>query len=80
VDPGIELGGRQLDRQLLALWLNVPNGAYALGQLVDTTGNGIPDSTILQVLEAAEALRNDPARTAGEVEAMKDLLETLNAH
>jgi murein DD-endopeptidase MepM/ murein hydrolase activator NlpD len=68
-----------LDRQLLALWLNVANGAYALAQLVDTTGNGMADTTILQVLEAAEALRNDPARTAAEVEGMKDLLEALNA-
>lgn len=66
------------DRQLLAAWLNFANGALALDQLVDTTGNGAADTAFHDVLMQAEALRNNPARTAAEVELMKDTLERIN--
>jgi hypothetical protein len=67
------------DRQLLAAWLNFANGAYALDQQVDTTGDGVPDTAFTDVLLQAEALRSNPARTAAEVETMKDVLERINA-
>jgi murein DD-endopeptidase MepM/ murein hydrolase activator NlpD len=66
------------DSQLLALWLNFANGAYALDQLVDTNDDGVPDSFFSNVLVAAENLRTNPARTAADVLARKDLLESLN--
>jgi murein DD-endopeptidase MepM/ murein hydrolase activator NlpD len=66
------------DRQLLAAWLNFSNGAYRLNQMVDTTGNGVPDTFYHDVMLQAETLRTDPARIRSEVLAMKDLLERLN--
>jgi hypothetical protein len=66
------------DVQLLAAWLNFANGAYALGQPVDTSGDGSPDTAFHQVLLAAETLRTDPNRARADVLAMKDVLERLN--
>jgi hypothetical protein len=66
------------DRQLLALWLNFANGAYALDQMVDTTGDGVPDTAFLDLMMEAEDLRADLNRTAADVLAMKDVLERLN--
>lgn len=67
-----------LDRQILTAWLNFANGAFALGQLVDSTGDGVPDTAFLELMEDAEALRADPARTRAALLAMKDVLERLN--
>jgi murein DD-endopeptidase MepM/ murein hydrolase activator NlpD len=66
------------DRQLLALWLNFANGAYALDDMVDGSGDGVPDMTLLDLLVAAEELRTDPNRARAAVLAMKDALEALN--
>jgi hypothetical protein len=67
-----------LDRQILASWLNFANGAFGLGQLVDASGDGVADTPWLDVMEDAEALRTDPARTRAALLAMKDVLERLN--
>jgi murein DD-endopeptidase MepM/ murein hydrolase activator NlpD/Fe-S-cluster formation regulator IscX/YfhJ len=67
-----------LDRQILTSWLNFASGASALDDLVDTTGDGVPDTAFHDVMMDAEDLRTDPGRTAEEVLAMKDALERLN--
>lgn len=67
-----------LDRQILTAWLNFANGWFALDSLVDTTGDGLGDTAFLDLMEAAEELRADPARTAADLLAMKDVLEAMN--
>lgn len=65
------------DRQLMTAWLNFANGAYALDQLVDATGDNVPDTAYLDLLVEAETLRLDPTRTRAALLAMKNVLEAL---
>ena len=67
-----------LDRQLLALWLNLVNGAVGYGELVDTDGNGTLDTAASTVLANAEAVRLNPASTSSELLAQKNILERVN--
>jgi len=67
-----------LDRQLLALWLNLVNGAVGYAELVDTDGNGTPDTPLSTVLAAAEAVRLNPASTREQLLEQKTLLERIN--
>jgi hypothetical protein len=66
------------DRQLLAAWLNFANGSIAYAQLVDTNGDGTPDTTFAAAIAAAEAVRTNPASTTVQLEAQKNILERLN--
>lgn len=68
----------QLDRQLLAVWLNFANGAVEHDQLVDTDGDGLPDTALLTFLCTAETVRLNPGTTHSELEDLKDLLEAIN--
>lgn len=68
----------QLDRQLLAAWLNFANGAVAWDELVDTDGDGVADTEFGVVISAAEADRLNPATSAAVLEAHKDVLELIN--
>ncbi len=67
-----------LDQQLLGVWLNFANGAFGLNQLVDTSGNGMPDTLLSSALSAAEAVRIDPAATRAALEAQMKKLEAIN--
>jgi hypothetical protein len=67
-----------LDRQLLALWLNLVNGAVGFAELVDTNGDGTPDTALSTVLANAEAVRLNPASTRDQLLAQKTLLERIN--
>ena len=51
---------QQLDRQLLATWLNFANGSYEYAGLVDADGNGIPETPFFSLLATIEAVRLDP--------------------
>ena len=66
------------DRQLLAAWLNFANGAINLDTLVDTDGDGVPDTTFSDIVSAAESARLNPATSPEELEVHKDLLELIN--
>ena len=66
------------DNQLLALWLNVASGALDLGQSVDTSGDGVPDTTVGALLQAAEAARLNPATPAATLLALKNQMEVVN--
>ena len=67
-----------LDVQLLAAWLNFANGAIGWDELVDTTGDGLGDTTFAAAIAAAEAVRLDPTATNAQLEAQKDILERIN--
>lgn len=69
---------RLLDRQLLAAWLNLASGAIAWDEVVDTTGDGVPDTAFLTAVTTAESVRLDPTATKAELEVQKDILETIN--
>jgi hypothetical protein len=67
-----------LDRQLLAVWLNFANGAMDLTDLVDTNGNGVPDTTLIAAVTNAETVRLNPASTKQQLLAQKNILESIN--
>jgi hypothetical protein len=67
-----------LDVQLLAAWLNFANGAIGWDEPVDTTGDGLGDTTFAAAIAAAEAVRLDPTATNAQLEAQKDILERIN--
>jgi hypothetical protein len=69
---------QQLDRQLLTAWLNFANGGIEFGQLVDTNGDGTPDTAFSTVLANAESVRLNPASTADQLRTQKNLLERIN--
>ena len=71
---------QQLDRQLMTAWLNFANGAFTLNTLVDTDGNGTPDTAFGTAPANAEAVRLNPASTATQLQADKDLLERINGN
>lgn len=80
----LQTGGGQgnmaflLDQQLLAAWLNFGTGAYGANGLVDTTGNRVGDTPFLEAVQAAEAVRANPASTRQELEQQKNILERIN--
>jgi hypothetical protein len=67
-----------LDRQLLAAWLNFANGAIGLDELVDTDFDSIADTVFYNALMAAETVRLDAGATHAELEAQKDMVESIN--
>jgi len=69
---------KKLDRALLTAWLNFANGSIGLGTLVDTDGDGVPDTAFAAVLANAEAIRLNPGSTDAQLEAQKDLIERVN--
>ena len=69
---------QKLDRELVAAWLNFANGAFDLTELVDTDGNGTADTPFATVLANAEAVRLNPAATAAQRLAQRDILERIN--
>jgi M6 family metalloprotease-like protein len=65
---------QQLDRQLLAAWLNFANGAFDLDEVVD---NG---STFAVVMATAEAVRLNPASTEAQLRAQRQILQRMNGN
>jgi serine protease len=69
---------QQLDRQLLAAWLNFANGSFNYGQLVDTNRDKTPDTAFSAVMSNAETIRLNPGSTDAQLRAQRDLLERIN--
>jgi hypothetical protein len=67
-----------LDQQLLGVWLNFANGAFSWNDLVDTTGDGVPDTALSAAVSAAEAVRLDPSATRASLEARMKAMEAIN--
>jgi M6 family metalloprotease-like protein len=68
----------QLDRDLLTLWLNFANGAVGYDELVDTNGNGVPDTAFHTVIETAESVRLNPASTPAQIDAQRTIISRIN--
>jgi hypothetical protein len=68
----------QLDRQILATWLNFANGVWELDELVDADKAKGVDTPFWTVISTAEAVRLNPASTAAEIYAQRDRLERIN--
>ena len=68
---------QKLDRELLAAWLNFANGAFDLTELVDTDGNGSPDTAFATVMANAEAVRIGPSTDAQKI-AQRNILQNIN--
>jgi hypothetical protein len=69
---------QQLDRQLLAAWLNFANGSIDLSTPVDVTGDKTPDTTFGAAMTAAENVRLNPASTSAQLTAQKTMIERIN--
>jgi len=68
----------QLDRELLAVWLNFAVGACPYTGMVDTDGDGLGDEAFVNVLTTAEAVRMDPGSTDAELEMQTEILHQIN--
>jgi serine protease len=69
---------QQLDRQLLAAWLNFANGAFDYSELVDTNKDKIVDTAFSTVMANAEGVRLNPGSTEAQMRAQRDILERIN--
>lgn len=80
LDPSRAYGDirAQLDRQLLAVWLNFANGAIEHDELVDTNFDKVPDRELVPFLCTVEAARLSPATSRLQLERYKNLLEAIN--
>ncbi|MPY98095.1 MAG: S8 family serine peptidase [Actinophytocola sp.] len=80
LDPSSSSGDivSQLDRQLLAAWLNFANGAVGYDEMVDTDGKKGADTKFSEALTEAEAVRLDPTSTKAQMENQKNILEHIN--
>jgi hypothetical protein len=67
-----------MERQLLAVWLNLANGSLGWTQMVDTTGDRTLDTTVGDLLHQAEAVRRDPSATDQELLEQAARLERAN--
>lgn len=67
----------RLDVALLEAWLNFATGAFSLDQVIGGNGN-VPEMTYHNLMKAAETVRNDPGRTAEQLQEMRARLNTLN--
>ena len=81
----VDLAGNQgtelekLDREILVAWMNFANGAFDLGELVDTDLDGVPDTPVGAVLDAVEAVRLDPLATEDDLKAARDVVHEVSA-
>jgi hypothetical protein len=68
----------QLDRELLAVWLNFAVGACPYLGLVDTDFDDVDDTPFADALVTAEAVRLNPASTDAELEMQVEILHRIN--
>ncbi|MFN2389361.1 MAG: M6 family metalloprotease domain-containing protein [Actinomycetota bacterium] len=72
---------KQLDRELLAGWLNFANGAYGFDQkLLDTNGDGTADLSFGEAAAAAEIVRLDPSSTVEQMDKQREILFRFNQY
>jgi hypothetical protein len=68
----------QLDRELLAVWLNFAMGACPYMGTVDTDGDGFGDAAFADALTTAEEVRMDPGSTDAELLRQIEILHQIN--
>ncbi len=66
-----------LNRELLVAWLDYASGAIDWNTLVDTNGDGIPDTPFNAVMATAERVRLNPLSTQQQLLAQRNLLATI---
>ena len=69
---------QQLDRELLAGWVNFANGGVEYTELLDTDGDKVADTSFIDVMTAAEAVRTSATSTREQLRAKKNLLAAIN--
>jgi hypothetical protein len=69
---------QQIDREILVAWLNFAAGAVQYHQLVDSNGDGTPDTAFDALIESAEAVRLNPASTAAQLKAKTVQIHKVN--
>ena len=75
-NAGSEL--EKLDRELMVAWLNFASGAVGYSELVDTNKDGTADRPFNQVMQAAEAVRLDPAATPAALRIQTQLVHQVS--
>ncbi|MEO6711903.1 MAG: multicopper oxidase domain-containing protein, partial [Mycobacteriales bacterium] len=68
----------QLDRQLLAAWINFANGGVEYNEMLDTDNNGSLDTSFITVMTNAELVRLNPASTKAQLQVQRDILTRIN--
>jgi hypothetical protein len=68
----------QLDRELLAAWLNYVNGAIDLTTPIDTDHDFVCDTTFGDAMATAEDLRTNPATTTEALKHQQWLMTRIN--
>ena len=77
-DQGKSVAKRdQLDRDLLAAWLNFANGAVEWDELVDTFGSSAPDTVFRVAMQTAEAVRINPSSTPAQIDAQRAIVQRI---
>jgi hypothetical protein len=54
------------------------NGAVEWAELVDTDGNGTPDTALHQAMQTAESVRNNPTATPAQLDAQRRIIQRIN--
>jgi len=81
LNPSIGGGAhlRQLDRELLAAWLNFANGVVDYGQaVVDTDDDGVLDLAFSDLMADAEGVRLDAGASKKELGDAHKLVHEVN--
>jgi hypothetical protein len=69
----------QLDRDLLAAWLNFANGAVGWNEKVNTKGKkGTPDTPFHTAMQTAEQIRLNPNATPKQIDAQRAIVQSIN--
>jgi hypothetical protein len=68
----------KLDRELLVAWMNFANAAFDLGDMVDTDGDMVPDTTFGAALAVAEMVRLDPFATAMQLQRQREIVHHVS--
>ena len=68
----------QLDRELLAVWLNFAMGACPYTGMVDTNQDGFGDMAFADALMTAEAVRLNPGSTDMDLQMQTEILHQIN--
>jgi hypothetical protein len=69
---------KQLDRELLAAWLNFANGSVDWTTLIDTDHDGTADTPFSTVMANAETVRLDAGATDSALRAQTQILRGIN--
>jgi hypothetical protein len=79
LNDGPDSARDRFDRVALTNWLNFANGAFEFNELMDTNGNGTPDTTFGNAMKNAETVRLNPAATTSQIDAQRKILQSFDS-